>query len=106
MYISSSRNASFSVDRANGPSPAIVPQMAKPESTSATVAVSRWPQRMAAHINGSTAKKPKGSRLGVCSMSGLKASTPTAIARASTIPSSSNSRRESEPQARLWPTGR
>jgi hypothetical protein len=75
--ISSSRNESLRSGRANGPPRASVPQIAKPASRSATVAVSRWPRRSAAHSSGTIARKPSGSRTGVCSISGLKAIRPS-----------------------------
>ena len=69
------------------------PQTAKPDRTSATVAVSRGARRSADHSNGTTARKPSGAVCAVCSTSGLKAIRPTAQAPARTAALSARSRR-------------
>src|SRR5262249_32860056 len=60
--------------------PANVPQAAKHERMSTAVAVSRPPHRSAAHNSGSTARNPNALLVTLCSMSGLKAIRPTALA--------------------------
>src|SRR4051812_6571530 len=52
---------------------------------SAVVAVSRGPHRRAAHNSGTTARNPSALLNAVCSINGLKATTPTTPARASTV---------------------
>src|SRR5262245_1092945 len=78
----SSRKDSLSVAPANGPPPSSVPQTAKHDRMSTTIAVSRGPHRNAAQINGRIARKPSDVRCTVCSNSGLKAITPTTQALA------------------------
>ena len=68
-----------------GPLPANTPQAANPERMSAVVAVSRGPHRSAAHNSGTTARNPSALLNAVCSISGLKAITPTTPAAASTV---------------------
>ena len=91
--INTSRNETLRSAVVKGPPPASVPQIVMPASTSATVAVSRGPRRNAAHNIGRIARKPSGSRLGVCSIRGLKAMSPTAAAVARTPTVSKNSLR-------------
>src|SRR5229473_1978836 len=67
---------------ANGPPPKIAPQTTKPESMSATVAVSRGPRRNAAHSSGRMAKTPNGALFGMSAISGLNTTTPKALATA------------------------
>ena len=80
MNMTSGRNESFGFLPANGPPPAKAPQSAKHDRTRAAVAVSRWSPRSAAHSSGTAARKLSALLATVCSMSGLKASTPTASA--------------------------
>src|SRR5262245_6217898 len=84
----SGRTKSLGVAPAKGPPPARVPQTAKDDRMRATVAVSRGPHRSAAHTSGRTARKPNELRIAVCSMSGLKATIPTAIAATAATPDS------------------
>ena len=79
--MTNSRNDSSKVAAAKGPLPAKTPQAAKPERMSAVVAVSRGPHRSAAHNSGRTARNPSALLNAVCSISGLKAMTPTTTAR-------------------------
>src|SRR5262245_66103162 len=60
----------------NGPPPTDVPQTANPARISAAVAVSRGSRRSAVQTNGATARKARGVRLTVCSITGLKAISP------------------------------
>ncbi len=62
MNMTSSRKDSSSAVPENGPLPAKVPHTAKHERTSAPVAVSRWPQRSAAHNSGRTTRNPNELR--------------------------------------------
>ena len=82
--INTGRNETLRSAVVKGPPPVSVPQIVMPASTSATVAVSRGPRRSAAHNIGRIARKPSGSRPGVCSIRGLKAMSPTAAAVART----------------------
>jgi hypothetical protein len=85
MNMSRSRRDWLRLARAKGPLFSIVPQIAKTERRSATVAVSRGPPRSAAQISGPTARNPNGSLIAVCSMSGLKAMTPIVQVTASRV---------------------
>src|SRR6476659_1840077 len=78
VNVTNSRNDSMKVA-------ANKPQAANPERMSAVVAVSRGPHRSAAHNNGTTARNPSALLNAVCSISGLKAITPTIPAAASTV---------------------
>ncbi len=69
--------------RVNGPPrKKIVSQLAKPRRMSAAVAVSRGPQRSAAHSGGSTARTASGAALRMSAANGPKASAPNAPAAA------------------------
>src|SRR3954471_9164812 len=84
VNITNSRNDSLKVAVEKGPLPASRPQAATPERIRAVVAVSRGPHRSAAHNSGTTARNPSALLNAVCSISGLKAITPTTPAAAST----------------------
>src|SRR5262249_35137490 len=71
---------------ANGPPTANVPQAAKHERMRTAVAVSRPPHRRAAHNSGSAARNPNALLFTLCSMSGLKAIRPTAVAATMVAP--------------------
>src|SRR5712691_3927090 len=90
------RKDSFMLDRANGPPSRAVPQTAKHASMNATVAVSRGPDRSAAHISGRMAKNASAARLAVCSKRGLKATMPTANAVAIIIAERNSPSRSSD----------
>src|SRR6476619_2020918 len=85
VNMTNSRNDSLKVAAKKGPLPANTPQAANPERMSAVAAVSRGPDRSAAHNSGTTARNPSALLNAVCSISGLKAITPTTPAAASTV---------------------
>ena len=88
--MTSRRKELLRLSRAKGPPPASVPHRAKHERMTATVAVARWSHRSAAHNSGRIARNPNAPRYVVCSMSGLYATTPTAIAATTTAPVARN----------------
>ena len=96
---STRRNDSLASGRVNGPLFHTAPQTAKPASRKATVAVSRCPERRAAHSSGRTASDASAPRLAVCSNNGLNARMPTAIVVAMIAAERSNSSRASAGRA-------
>src|SRR5260370_33722944 len=72
------RKDSFMLDRANGPPSRAVPQTAKHASMNATVAVTRGPDRNAAHISGKMANHRSAARLAGCSKKWLETTIPHA----------------------------
>ena len=80
MKAISSTNASSTDALANGPPPANAPQAAKHDRMNRAVAVSRSPHRSAAHNSGTAARNANALLVTLCSMSGLKAMRPTALA--------------------------
>src|SRR4029079_19646115 len=91
-----------------GPLPASRPQAANPERMRALVAVSRGPHRSAAHNSGTIARNPSALLNAVCSISGLKATTPTTPAAASTLADASTAFRlkgRKSPRAQSTMTG-
>ena len=81
--MTNSRNDSLKAVAVKGPLPAKTPQAAKPERMSAVVAVARGPHLSAAHTSGRTARNASALLYAVCSISGLKAMTPTIAAATS-----------------------
>ena len=85
-----SRKESLRVAPAKGPLPVSVPHTAKHDRMNAAVAVSRGPQRSAAVSSGTMVRMLNALRVTVCSISGLKATRPTAIAPSWTAVDSRN----------------
>src|SRR5260370_5443479 len=90
------RKESLMLERANGPPSMTVPQTAKHARMSATVAVSRGPDRSAAQVRGRMAKNASDARSAACSKRGLTATMPTASAVARIIAERSSWSRASD----------